>query len=451
MLDFLQVPHRPSPQPVGIGAACLRSMRWMLTCGLAIVVGVAASASTVHADGLVRDGIGAISNGRGGTNIAHSDNATVILDNPAGILNAPGRGFVEFGIDTLITDIDYRDPQNNVEAEFGAVPSPSFGITRVSDDGNWAVGIGVFTPAGFGAEFNMFHPIMGFQDYRSLGILTKILPTAAVKVTDRLTVGATLGVGINHVELEGPQFIQTGFLRGTPTVFDLKANGAGMVWSLGLQYQLSDNTTLGASYTSESDFTLEGQLDVDIYGLGPQPVRSKFDAEVEIAYPQSFGAGIVHRIGCQHRVSADVIWYDWSRSFNDVDFKLTNASNPLLAALLPSTVRDASRLDWKDGISVRLGYEYFHNNGDIYRLGYVHHPNPSPDSTLNTYTDGILQHGLSIGHSTNISEWTLSTSYQYQFSLEESVGQSEIVGGDFSNSEYRVQAHWLGISLLRRF
>ena len=39
------------------------------------------------ADGLIRDGVGAIPIGRGGTNIAFADNGAVLLDNPAGMVN----------------------------------------------------------------------------------------------------------------------------------------------------------------------------------------------------------------------------------------------------------------------------------------------------------------------------------------------------------------------------
>ena len=40
----------------------------------------------LRANGLIRDGVGTVSIGRGGTNIAFSDNAVVLLDNPAGIV-----------------------------------------------------------------------------------------------------------------------------------------------------------------------------------------------------------------------------------------------------------------------------------------------------------------------------------------------------------------------------
>ncbi len=85
-------------------------LRLLLPGGLGLLL---AFAGPAWADGLIRDGVGAVSTGRGGTNIAHSDNGAVLLDNPAGIINAPGRGLFEFGIDTLATDLHYSDADPN--------------------------------------------------------------------------------------------------------------------------------------------------------------------------------------------------------------------------------------------------------------------------------------------------------------------------------------------------
>ena len=49
---------------------------------LAAGLGLLLSCSTpAFANGLIRDGVGAVSTGRGGTNIAHSDNGAILLDN----------------------------------------------------------------------------------------------------------------------------------------------------------------------------------------------------------------------------------------------------------------------------------------------------------------------------------------------------------------------------------
>src|SRR5580700_4395538 len=66
----------------------------------------------VLGDGVIRDGLGALSIGRGGTNIASADNGEILLDNPAGMANVEGSGLVDLGVDVLFTDLQYANPQN---------------------------------------------------------------------------------------------------------------------------------------------------------------------------------------------------------------------------------------------------------------------------------------------------------------------------------------------------
>ena len=68
---------------------CLVKRTWILLCGMCLTLAVVRPAP---ADGVIRDGLGAFSSGRGGTNIAFADNGEVLYDNPAGIVNTNGRG-----------------------------------------------------------------------------------------------------------------------------------------------------------------------------------------------------------------------------------------------------------------------------------------------------------------------------------------------------------------------
>ncbi len=405
---------------------------------------VALSGSSAWADGLIRDGIGAISTGRGGTNIAHSDNGVVLLDNPAGIANMSVSGMFEIGVDAVFTDLDYSDPQNaEVNNDFWPCGAPHVTYARKSCDGIWAYGIGVYAPAGFAAKYDMTPqpPLAGTQLYKSIGLMGKILPGVAVRLNDQLTVGATLGLGVCHVELEGPFNIQTGPLAGLPTLFDLQTTGTTVVGSVGLQYQISPQTMLGLTYTEESRFTLDGSVRATT--PVPLPLPTDFDAQFDITWPRSAGVGIKHDLNCEHRVSCDVIWYNWSEAFDSFGIRL---SNPLVG-----TIPDVFAMNWEDTVSVRLGYEWMANCRDVWRLGYVFHDDPVPNGTLNPYTDGVLEHAFAAGLSRRYSRCLLSLAYQYSFSPERTVGASDLVGGDFSNSTFQAQAHWASASVLVPF
>jgi long-chain fatty acid transport protein len=408
---------------------------------------------TALADGLSRDGVGAISTGRGGTNIAHSDNGAVILDNPAGLVNFESQNFAEFGVDTIITKLRYDDHLNDVGNSTQPLPIPEIAYIRTSDDGKWAAGIGLFAPTGFGASYQLQDPVFGPgpHRYRSFGAVAKILPALSYRVTDRLSVGGTIGAAISRVELDSPFFLQTGPFAGTPAIFDLRTTGAAMVWSLGLQYDIGESTTIGLAYNSDSNFGLHGKLFSHIVGLGPMPVPANFDARLSIDFPQTFGVGIKHVINDQHRISADVIYYGWHNAFDALGLRLTNGSNPLLTALLGPTIHDSIALNWSDSVSVRTGYEYKATEDDVWRVGYVYHPSPVPSNTLNPLVDGVLEHAVSLGYSHQWDSWILNLAYQYSFSPVRSVGESILAGGNFDNSRFKAEAHWISISLVHTF
>jgi long-chain fatty acid transport protein len=411
---------------------------------LYLVALLLALSARAPADGVVRDGLGPISTGRGGTNLGFADNGAVIYDNPAGMVNVAGNGLADIAFDTVITDLHFTNPGNDSHSRVKPLPLPELAIMKKSADGIWAYGVGVFAPAGFGAQFNMQNPITGPATYESFGALAKILPGLSCRVTERLSIGATLGVGISEVRFQGPYFFQTGPLAGTPTLFNTKGTGAAPVGSAGLQYQLDDDTVLAFTYVSESRFNLAGKTGVDVFGPFPgSPLASEFNSNLHLVWPRSFGWGVRHNLSPQHRVAADLIWYNWASAFNQIDITLTNPNNPIVAGLVGPTVRDTFPLRWHDTVSIRTGYEWLPTWNDTFRLGYVYHRSPVPSSTLNPFLDGVLEHAFSAGYSRRMGRASLNVAYQYSFGHTRHVQTSDIVGGDFNNSTLRAQAHWL--------
>lgn len=399
------------------------------------------------AQGVVRDSIGAVSSGRGGTNIAHDDNLSLILDNPAGIVDIAGLERTDIGLDILATDLDYRDPHNNANGDVVPFPLPTFGYVKKSADGRLAYGFGVFASAGFGAHYDLYHGLYGKREYSSLGALVRLLPAVAYRVTDRFRVGATFGLGISHAQLEMPFNFQTGLFKGFPAMLDLKATGLAPIWSAGMQYDVTDQTTVGLTFTAESRFRMKGDADADVSGFGLPVLGAKYDTEVDLVWPRSVGFGVSHRINRRHRVSGEVVWTDWSHAFDKVDLKLTNGTNPLFNTILGKKVRDTLPVDWNDALAFRFGYEYLLTDRDILRAGYIYHNSPIPNETAIPLLSGTLEHAVSIGYGHQWETWRMDVGYQYSWGPTYRVGRSRIVGGDFDNSSIDAQAHWLFLSV----
>ena len=425
--------------------------RWRGTSTLlAVLFGILLSTEG-RADGILRDGIGAISTGRGGTNLGFADNGNVILDNPGAAVNVDGGGLVEVDFDLFITDLSYSDPDNpTTSADNNPFPMGQISVIRKSEDGDVAWGFGAFSQGGFSPRYTLNGPapFTGPQVYKSIGTLMRILPSLSLGLTERFSVGATLGMAISHTELEAPYFLQapTPF-QGTPTLLDLQGTGTGASWSVGGQYKLSARTTLGLSYQDASEITARGSASLFVPGLG----SSEFEMELQTQWPSTLGIGVMHQADCKTRLAADVIWTRWSDAKDNYQLVLTDPTNPVFGAVLGPSVPEVFPLNWRDSVSLRLGVERSLADDRTVRAGYVYHRNPIPESTLTPLIQATVEHSLSMGYGWRVDSWNVDLAYQLMLGRDRSVATSGFVGGDFDRSVSSSTAHWLSASLLRRF
>ncbi|QEG22509.1 OmpP1/FadL family transporter [Mariniblastus fucicola] len=412
---------------------------------------VTSDSSTAFADGFIRDSMGARTAGRGGANLGYADNGAMLLDNPAAMINMDSMRMTDFGIDLLLTDLSWSDPDNpRTGAEDNPIPTGQFSYAMKTANPNVAVGIGLFSQAGFGAEYTLEGraPFSGPQHYKSFGAMARFLPAISVRMTDRLSVGANLGVAINHMELEGPYTLQgPNAFAGTPTKFDLQATGAGLSWASGLQYRLSNRTTIGVNYQDQVKMTLDGNTVVEIPGLG----QSRFDTKLDVKWPRSLGVGLKHQLRSDLDFGLDVVWFNWSDAFQSFDNHLSNPDNPVYAAVVGDQLQENLPLNWRDTVSVRTGLQKHLCGGKTLRVGYTYHRNPIPDGTLSPFVQTNLEHAFALGYGWKALGHELDFAYQFSFSDPQQTGTSDYLGGDFDNATAKVQAHWLSLSAIRRF
>jgi long-chain fatty acid transport protein len=400
--------------------------------------------------------LGARSAGRAGTNLAFDDNAFVFSDNPAGLIGATYRsnscstGVMDGTIVGLFPDVKYSDPQNaNVSASNSPFGLGAFTLAKRYND-DLAFGFGVYTPAGFGARWNLEGPpglLAGPQFYKSIGMLVRALPGVSYQATDRLRVGATLGVAISHIELEGPHFISTAPLTGLPTIIDLQATGAALSWSTGLQYEVTELLTIGAHYQSQNRFENNGSASIAIPGVG----RSHYDTTLDFVWPRVAGVGLKYELSPVTRFGVDVDWQQWSRAMNTVDIHLSNPDNPVFLAMAGPQVEDSMPLKWKDNVVVKCGVERDIAPNKTVRLGYGYNSDAVRASTMTPYLPTILSNYFTAGFGWRRCCWEYDTAYQYSYRPTLRTGQSDLVGGDQNNSSYNVQAHWLFLGATKRF
>lgn len=427
----------------------------------------------IFASGVILDSMGAVSSGRGGANIAHADNGVLIHDNPAALVNLPAGKRMDFSLEFIYPEARYEDPQNSDYSTRDLFFLPTFSfIYKKDDESRLAFGIGAYAPAGFSTEYHLEHfaslktplrdiPVsFGNQLYRSEAYLLKMLFAASCKVTERLSFGFAVGPAFQSTELEVPYTLQTGPFAGQLS-FLADMNGkdhAGFSYTAGAQYKISENTTIGLAFVSESRATLRGDADILLPDSAPgsrvfDNKKAEYDMKANFEWPRSIGLGISHLMGRAHRFSADVVWFNWASAYDRMDLELTDGDNTEFNRALGPKVNDVFPFDWQDAFSLRFGYEYFYkgNKNNVFRLGYIFNEIPIPDDTLVPLIPGVLKHGVTIGYSRKWEKWEAGIASQFGIGGRRSVDSSAIVGNDFDNSSVEARGYFLIFEMAYHF
>jgi long-chain fatty acid transport protein len=415
------------------------SQKWASRIAFCICL---AASRYAFSDGVMVDEVSPRALSRGGTNLGFADNGGILLDNPAAMVNIDGNKMIDIGADTLLVSGWYSDPQTRIDTGSTFTPLPQISLIR--NNGDFAYGFGIFTPAGFAERFHLIDPTNAPNVYESFGALVKFLPGAAYRVTDRLSIGGTVGVGVSYAELEGPYFLQGPSLPGPLTIMHTHNEGACLVWSAALQYKLTDCDTFGATYQSPSDLSMGGNTTVNV--LAPPLGRSTFDSTLHVTWPQSVALGLKHEFCPHRRMGVDVVWYDWQHSFDNFELDLRDPSNPGF----PPQIKEVLPLNWHDSVSTHIGYEQDFDK-ITFRVGYMYNPNPIPSNTLTPFIQGFMTNAVTVGMGTCICGWDVDLGYVHEWGLTQHVGQSALIGGDFSNSDQRAAVDAIVLDFIKTF
>ncbi len=406
------------------------------------------------ANGLMRDNMGTIPSGRGGTNLAYTDNGMVVYDNPSALTEVKGKT-AELDFDVLDLMPHFKNATNDEDGDVWVLlPSMSY-VQPLSD--SLGIGVGVYHPAGCQTDYKL-DGVLGKQEYSSYAALSELLVAVGWKPFDTLSIGVGIGPAYSKMKLKEPYTFQTGALAGAPALLDLKADATQVTWNVGLQWRVSKDTTIGMAYHPERKFTMKGDVDLDasafvaLMGLGWPDATAHYDVEYDLVWPETAGIGIAHQLTDALNVSAEFTWYGWSSAFDKMELKLSNGDNPYFdAATGTTTPQDTLPLEWDDSYSVRVGADYALTKNDTVRLGYVYEKNPIPSDTLIPVIPAICKHQIEAGYGHSWEDWTVSASYGYIFGPEQDITTSKLVGGEYNNSTVDFTAHFFSVGAQYRF
>lgn len=392
--------------------------------------------------------------GFAGAYTAVTDDPSAIFHNPAGIAFLDGTQLYFGG--TLVApkssftgDAPFPGAGIREKQDVGVIPVPTLYLTqKVSSRVVW--GLGVYTPFGLRTEWA--NPDSFTGRHISLAAELKgvaINPTLAVKLANRVSVGAGLDFRLAKVELRRRIPSLNPFTQQTVDIAEAKLESgydSGIGFNVGLVAKPSDQLSVGLSYRHRVTVDFTGDA---VFALIPTG-HSQFDQLVarnpllqgrpalgtSITFPGMVAGGAAYEWD-RWTVTGDVVWFNWST------FDRLVLSFPDRPPLDQTVIEDYRNIwQFRAGLERRLGDHW------AVRGGYHYDQTPVPTESVSPLLPDQDRHGLAVGGSWLHKRWRVDAGLWYLFlSPRSTEGRSR----DHYNGSYDNSAITFGTSLGYRF
>ncbi len=392
---------------------------------------VAAAGSSFASNGLLLTATGAHSSLMGGADTAHTEDATTVNANPAG-MRTLGQQSTSVYSTAFYTENRHGDQINDERLSskrtgllFGAAGTKRFHNEKLT------AGLGLFVQGGFGYEYNDLRLDDGTRDDASvLFTAIKLTPAIAFDLTPNLRAGATLG--INYTAIEADFLPNTSLLNsGGQPFFGMKFEDFDAIstnLTLGLQWQPNEKQVASLVYSSPTDMSVEnGSLSVNMQAAGLGTIVYR-DAKIkDMGVPQKIELGYSHQFE-RLRVALELSWLEWSDSMSNTDVIARKASNG------SAPIRITFPLDFHDQWVMSIGLDYRLNERTRLLSGVNLAQNPVPTRNLNPFNAVIFEEHLSLGFAYRLSpKAELVAGVEYQPPIKEEYNNAAIPVGRFAS------------------
>ncbi|MBE7559008.1 outer membrane protein transport protein [bacterium] len=403
-------------------------------------------------------GSGARATAMGGAFIAIADDSTASSWNPAGLaqlerpeMSIVGEGF--FRLEDLFSDV-HPESDGDSGIDLYRINFANASYPFVLFDRPMVVSLNYQRLYGFDRElsfdFNTGNALLsqeGEYEFEQEGDLYAFSPAFGMRLSDKLSVGATLNVwrdplGRDYAWKSTVRYDGTGLVEETDafgaTIFmrDVYKDFSGENFNLGLRYELTPRIALGAVFKSPftADVRHERKRSTSVdFGGGADPVLTGFSRKEEMDFPWVVGVGTAVQWTRSLKTSLDVTRTEWD------DFVLEDDHGNRFSAV---TGRRASEEDIDPTYTVRAGMEYliFTERAIVpLRAGVFYDPEPS-----HRHPDDYA--GVSVG-SGYVSE-ALSLDFSYTWRFGRNVGGDVL---DVPGARMDVDQHQLLVSIIKYF
>ena len=265
-----------------------------LLSGILWIVLVGLLAGSAMAAGFQINEQGARAMGQAMAFAARADDPSAIYFNPAGITQLEGTQFYFGGTaiigNTVWTDVDGSEIDSRDRWEF---PMHMYVTQQINDQ--WYFGLGVFVPYGLSKGWPDNFP--GVYDSKEARLLSFCFnPNIAYKINERVSIAA--GFDYYHTEgrldrelyLQGLSDLIFGGYPLRDGYFSAIVKSDDFGWNAGIRVMLNDEWAVGASYRSQVNTHLEGDLELTV----PHTGVPQIDGTLTALFPSQQAVHVHH-------------------------------------------------------------------------------------------------------------------------------------------------------------
>lgn len=382
--------------------------------------------TSAFANGLSLNSIGTRALGMGGAFVGLANDGSAIYWNPAGLAGQRSM-FYAYGTGIMPTGY-YKMDAANIDASMVKNIYPAPGLFFNYSTGDLALGLGVYVPAGLGAEWNTAD--LGYPSNLELlsriGVIN-ISPAIAYKLSENFSVGVAVNISYATFDMKQPVLADVDG-DGIPEGFqyDESSSGIGYSATLGLKYDASKVLSFGATVRLESKVSMSGTAKNPMFTklpnmpptIVPGPGESDFDRD--ITWPLWIAAGVAYKPTKKLTLAFDAQMSKWSK----LDELVTTYKDAYWKSVMGSSGQDKFILKWEDKIQYRVGAEYVFSKSFTGRIGYYYDPAPAPDETVNILFPSSTNNVLTGGFSYTAGKFLIEGAAEYLMGAERDVAAS---------------------------
>ncbi|OOY51058.1 OmpP1/FadL family transporter [Solemya velum gill symbiont] len=449
----------------------------------ALAISAALVAPAFATNGMAPVGLGQAAKGMGGASIAYPQDTLQGGNNPAGMVHLGNR--MDVGIEIFMPDRGFNVGEygsegggeaaeaagmlNEIEAySFDGTgsgvmeswfPIPEFGYNRMIND-NLSVGVSVFGNGGMNTTYGNNHPfshllaavpaeeggpcegnLFACPDVGIDLMQLFVAPTISYKVNDKLSIGASLNLIAARFSAEGLYMFggQSSDMSALTNNGNSYAYGASL--RVGMQAQLSDAITVGATYQTKANMS-----EFDEYA-GLFPDQGTMDI------PANWGVGIAIKATDKLDIAMDVMQIMYGETN-----AMGNSPNSLMTgAQLGNS--NGPGFGWENQTVYKLGMAYQYSDDLTLRAGLNYGETPVNTEGLgfafNTLAPGVTEKHVTLGFTKGLGDGASITGSYIRTMSKSQDGLFMLGFPDHaalvSDGEIEMDQHAFGISYNKKF